>query len=97
MFKFFDQIVNENSMYLDMQFKPGDMQFVYNHSLLHDRTDFVDWPDPSKRRHLLRLWLALPEYRPLPQSFAARYGSITIGDRGGIETKETVLHAPIDI
>ena len=45
---------------------PGDMQFVYNHNLLHDRTEFIDWPDPDKRRHLLRLWLALPTDQPLP-------------------------------
>jgi hypothetical protein len=92
----FDQIANEESVYLGMQFKPGDMQFVYNHSLLHDRTEFIDWPDPAKRRHLLRLWLALPSDRPLPESFAQRYGSIEIGIRGGIETKETVLQVPLD-
>ena len=83
-------------MYLGMQFRPGDMQFVYNHNLLHDRTEFIDWPDPDKRRHLLRLWLALPIDRPLPESFAQRYGSIEIGVRGGIETKETVLQVPLD-
>ena len=92
----FDQIANEDSVYLGMQFRPGDMQFVYNHNLLHDRTEFIDWPDPDKRRHLLRLWLALPIDRPLPESFAQRYGSIEIGVRGGIETKETVLQVPLD-
>ena len=92
----FDQIANEDSVYLGMQFRPGDMQFVYNHNLLHDRTEFIDWPDPDKRRHLLRLWLALPTDRPLPESFAQRYGSIEIGVRGGIETKETVLQVPLD-
>jgi hypothetical protein len=92
----FDQIANEESVYLGMQFRPGDMQFVYNHNLLHDRTEFIDWPDPAKRRHLLRLWLALPADRPLPESFAQRYGSIEIGVRGGIETKETILQVPFD-
>ena len=76
--------------------QPGDMQFVYNHSLLHDRTGFTDWPDPDRRRHLLRLWLAVPGDRPLPPVFAQRYGSVDIGDRGGVITKETVLHAPVD-
>ena len=92
----FDQIANEKTVYLGMQFRPGDMQFVYNHNLLHDRTEFIDWPDPDKRRHLLRLWLALPYDRPLPESFAQRYGSIEIGIRGGIETKETILQVPLD-
>jgi len=38
----------------------------------------------------------LPEDRPLPDSFAQRYGSVKVGCRGGVVTKETVLHAPID-
>ena len=91
-----DDIVNEPDMHLRMRLQPGDMQFVYNHSLLHDRTGFTDWPEAEKRRHLLRLWLAVPEDRPLPAVFAQRYGSVDIGDRGGVITNETVLHAPID-
>ena len=93
----FDQITNESGMCIEMEFKPGDIQFVYNHNLLHDRTEFIDWPEPSKRRHLLRLWLSLPGDRPLPSSFALRYGSTKVGDRGGIKTKETILHAPLDV
>ena len=91
-----DNIVNEPDMHLRMRLQPGDMQFVYNHSLLHDRTGFTDWPEAEKRRHLLRLWLAVPEDRPLPAVFAQRYGSVDIGDRGGVITSETVLHAPVD-
>ena len=79
-----------------MRLQPGDMQFVYNHSQLHDRTAFVDWPDPAKRRHLLRLWLSPEGDRELPEVFKERYGSIEVGNRGGIVTEETVLHAPID-
>jgi hypothetical protein len=93
---FFDEVVNEPGMYLSMSLEPGDMQFVYNHHLLHDRTEFEDWPEPERRRHLMRLWLCLPEDRPLPDSFAQRYGSVKVGYRGGVVTKETVLHAPID-
>ena len=91
-----DDIVNEPDMHLRMRLQPGDMQFVYNHSLLHDRTAFTDWPEAEKRRHLLRLWLAVPEDRPLPAVFAQRYGSVDIGDRGGVVTSETVLHVPVN-
>ena len=91
-----DTIANDPSIHLKMRLKPGDMQFVYNHSLLHDRTGFIDWPNETERRHLLRLWLALPEDRPLPASFAQRYGKVTIGDRGGVITKETVLQVPLE-
>jgi hypothetical protein len=92
----FDDLANDPKLHLKMRLKPGDMQFVYNHGQLHDRTGFRDWPDPSKRRHLLRLWLSLPGDRPLPEVFTQRYGSIEIGNRGGIITSETRLHAPLD-
>lgn len=91
-----DALANDPDMHLRMRLRPGDMQFVYNHSQLHDRTDFVDWPDPEQRRHLLRLWLSPTGDRELPPCFAQRYGSIEVGDRGGIITESTVLTAPID-
>ncbi|KAE9628677.1 TauD/TfdA family dioxygenase [Parasedimentitalea maritima] len=92
----FDALANDPELCFGMQLEPGDMQFVYNHSQLHDRTGFLDWPDPSKRRHLMRLWLSIDGDRPLPDCFKERYGSIEIGNRGGIITKETKLHAPLD-
>ena len=75
-----------------MNFLPGDIQFVYNHSILHDRTSYIDWKEDNKKRHLLRLWLSLPNDRPLPTSFAKRYGSLEIGNRGGIVTHNTKFH-----
>ena len=92
----FDALANNPELCFGMQLQPGDMQFVYNHSQLHDRTGFLDWPDPSQRRHLMRLWLSIEGDRPLPESFKERYGTIEVGNRGGIITKHTKLHAPID-
>ncbi len=92
----FDALANDPSLHFQMRLEPGDMQFVYNHAQLHDRTGFVDWPEPERRRHLLRLWLSLPGDRRLPPVFKERYGSIEIGARGGIVTAQTRLHAPLD-
>ncbi len=92
----FDQLSNDADLHVRMRLEPGDVQFVYNHSQLHDRTDFVDWPEPGRRRHLLRLWLSPVGDRELPDCFRQRYGSIEVGDRGGIVTEHTVLTAPID-
>ncbi len=92
----FDALANDPELHFTMQLQPGDMQFVYNHSQLHDRTAFLDWPNPAERRHLLRLWLSLPGDRPLPDYFRQRYGSVEIGNRGGIITAETRLSAPLD-
>ncbi len=93
----FDALANDPELHIAMQLEPGDMQFVYNHAMLHDRTGFVDWPEPERRRHLMRLWLSLPGDRALPGVFAERYGSLEIGARGGIITAETKLHAPLDV
>jgi len=92
----FDDLANDNELRLDMELRPGDMQFLHNHTCLHDRTAFVDWREPASKRHLLRLWLAAPGARPLPPVYAARYGSTTIGDRGGIICEKTRLHAPLE-
>jgi len=91
-----DQILNDPSIHFEMELEPGDLQFVYNHSLLHDRKAYTDWKNPKDKRHLFRLWLSLPNDRPLPAVFSQRYGNLTIGDRGGIFTEETTLHAPIN-
>jgi hypothetical protein len=80
----FDSIVEDPGINLFMDFEPGDIQWVHNHQIVHDRTEFVDWPEPERKRHLLRLWLCPPDGRPLPPSYAPRYGSVAIGDRGGI-------------
>ena len=31
---------------------------------MHTRTEFEDWPEPERRRHLWRLWLGIPDIRP---------------------------------
>ncbi|MGB0412417.1 MAG: TauD/TfdA family dioxygenase [Pikeienuella sp.] len=92
----FDAIANDPDMHVRMRLAPGDMQFVYNHAHLHDRTGFVDWNKAEGRRHLLRLWLSLPDDRELPPVFAERYGDLTVGDRGGIVVEGMRLCAPLD-
>jgi hypothetical protein len=89
--EFLDALTNEPGLNLQMTMEPGDMQFLHNHQVLHSRTDFEDWPEPERKRHMLRLWIAPAQGRPLPSCFAPRYGSVTPGQRGGIVTAETRL------
>ena len=63
-----------DALCMTMDFQPGDMQFISNYSVLHARTEFVDFDEPERKRHLLRLWLNLPVSRPLTDEFATRYG-----------------------
>ena len=80
----FDALANDPALHFLMRLQPGDVQLVHNHTLLHDRTAFTDAPEPERRRHLLRLWLAPTDARALPPVFAQRYGSVAPGLRGGV-------------
>ena len=79
-----DHLSNDSALHFLMTLERGDIQLVHNHTLLHDRTAFTDWPEPERRRHLLRLWLAPAGARPLPAVFAQRFGSVVPGARGGV-------------
>ena len=90
----FDALTNDPALHFDMELRTGDIQLVHNHTLLHDRTAFEDWPEPERRRHLLRLWLAPEKARPLPPVFAQRYGSVVPGQRGGVMVPEMRFTVP---
>ena len=91
-----DKLADDPALNLQMTLQSGDVQLVHNHTLLHDRTAFEDWPEPSRKRHLMRLWLAPPGARPLPPVFAQRYGPLTPGDRGGVVVKGAGQTAPLE-
>ncbi|HXU37772.1 MAG TPA: TauD/TfdA family dioxygenase [Blastocatellia bacterium] len=92
----FDSLANDPALHLYMELQPGDVQIVHNHTILHDRTAFDDWPEPERKRHLLRLWLAPANARPLPSVFAERFGSAAPGDRGGVVARGAKRIAPLD-
>lgn len=91
-----DQLAEDPGLHLEIDFQPGDIQLVNNHVLFHDRTAFEDWPEPERRRHLLRLWLAPIGAQPLPPVFAQRFGSVTPGARGGVFAPPERWVAPLD-
>lgn len=49
---------------LDMDFAPGDIQWLSNACIFHGRAAYQDHDDPARRRHLLRLWLTLHRNAP---------------------------------
>jgi hypothetical protein len=79
-----DELANDPKLNLIMELQPGDIQLVHNHTVFHDRTAFEDYAEPERKRHLLRLWLAPPSARALPEVYAERFGSVTPGRRGGV-------------
>lgn len=65
-----ESICNDPQVQLSFYMEPGDIQIGNNYSVLHARSKFEDYDDPAERRHLLRVWLTLPNGRPLPEAFA---------------------------
>ena len=55
----YDALAGSPVFHLDMWLEPGDMQFISNHTIVHSRTEYEDDSNPTRKRHLLRLWLSL--------------------------------------
>lgn len=55
----YESIANDPELYLDMELARGDVQWISNHTILHARTGYEDFPEPERKRHLLRLWLSV--------------------------------------
>ncbi len=83
---FLGTIAGDPAIHVGFRQEPGDMLFVNNFTVLHSRSAFEDHADRSRRRHLLRLWLSVPNSRPLPPSFSGNYGNTAAGAiRGGMK------------
>lgn len=64
-------LLEEDGMALEFDPRPGDMLVASNHVVLHGRTAYSDAPGPQgPSRHMLRLWLTIPNGRPLPPHYA---------------------------
>ncbi len=81
-------VASEPDLWVERRFEPGAMLFVHNHTVLHLRTRFVDWDEPERKRHLLRVWLSMPNNRQLPETFGEFFGDLRAGAlRGGYESR----------
>jgi alpha-ketoglutarate-dependent taurine dioxygenase len=52
-----DGVLARPDLRAEFALKPGDIYFINNRWILHNRTAFEDHPEPERRRHLVRLWL----------------------------------------
>jgi alpha-ketoglutarate-dependent taurine dioxygenase len=53
-----DRALNDPANHVEFTLDPGDVFFADNHTTLHNRRSFVDAPEATQRRCLVRLWLA---------------------------------------
>lgn len=62
-------VMEEPGMTLEFSLQRGDVLMASNHTILHGRTAYTD-DGSNGSRHMLRLWLTLPNGRPLPEHYA---------------------------
>ena len=70
----------------EMTLEPGDLQLINSHVTYHGRTPFEDDHGAGMSRLLLRIWLTMPNNRPLPAGHEILWRSIDANaPRGGIQ------------
>lgn len=75
------ELANRDDIRFNMSFERGDIQILNNHMILHAREAFEDFPEPGRKRNLLRLWFNFRNGRKLDPAFAER---LNTGPRGGV-------------
>jgi len=77
----YSELALRDDLRLDMQFERGDIQLLNNHLTVHSRTDYEDYPEPERRRHLVRMLLFTPGVTDVPEhtqrlnAFLRRWGA----------------------
>jgi alpha-ketoglutarate-dependent taurine dioxygenase len=52
-----DGVLRDRALQVEFGLRPGDLFFINNRWILHNRTAFLDHDEPERRRHYVRLWL----------------------------------------
>jgi hypothetical protein len=69
---------------LQLPFEPGQIQLMNQHVTYHGRTAYADDAASGASRVLMRIWLSMPNSRPLPAGHVVQWGNIAPGAvRGG--------------
>jgi hypothetical protein len=80
---YLEELANSEHMKVRYRQNPGEILILNNHVIYHARDEFDD--ADGDKRHLLRLWLSLPNSRPLIEDYGVIYNSVAAGKiRGGV-------------
>jgi hypothetical protein len=88
-----DKLLPDPRFCFSMEIEKGDMQLLNNYTVVHSRMDFEDFEEEEKKRHLLRLWMTIPNSQPLPPNWVSafkdvRAGAVRGGNRGKCITND---------
>lgn len=67
-FELFKVTAMRDDLVFRTMLEPGDLQFLNNRLVLHGRTRFEDFPELARKRHMLRVWLKMPDWAPWPDN-----------------------------
>ena len=75
------EIANRPELRVSMRMEDGDIQLVNNHVTLHARDAYEEYGESDRQRHLLRMWIGLPDdqRRPLSSAIDGRYALVKGG------------------
>jgi hypothetical protein len=80
-----ETLAEDPALHVRLRLEPGDVLLLNNWTTLHRRSAFTDASAPDERRHLLRIWLSMPDSRPIALCFAEHFGATAAGAlRGGM-------------
>ncbi|MEJ0070312.1 MAG: TauD/TfdA family dioxygenase [Pseudomonadota bacterium] len=65
----FDAIARAPEHRLAFELERGDMVVLNNYTVMHARTGFTNFPEPERKRLLVRLWLDAEGFRDVPEEF----------------------------
>jgi alpha-ketoglutarate-dependent taurine dioxygenase len=85
---YLEELADDPSLHVRFRQQPGDIVILNNWVTMHRRSEFVDHEESDRRRLLWRIWLSVPNSRPIDPRFAASYGATEAGTlRGGMRER----------
>jgi hypothetical protein len=85
---FLEEVAELPELHVRFRQQPGDILLLNNWVTFHRRSEFEDYDQAERKRHILRIWLSVPNSRPLDPLFKDNYGATEAGAiRGGMRPK----------
>lgn len=50
------EVAKDADLWVEMQMERGQMQFLNNRQVLHYRSSYIDYDEPERQRHAVRMW-----------------------------------------
>lgn len=98
------ELAMRDDIRFDVHLEAGDLAFINNHTVLHNRDSFIDHEDESQRRLLLRQWINRHDGRELTCDFADHYNTgpkkgpaIHCGPENNTASTKVIAHGPANV